>query len=133
MNEEREDAAGIGRAIALALPRQQRRSFSVFSLTQLPSTLDRTSPCSFPLPRPSIAALLHPFRPPIYGKPCFLPSSRPTPSLFSLSSSGRNTAAVTTAVIATVIALYRRYMYAVHPCPLPLSVTQRVCLPEGSL
>lgn len=45
-------SAGIGRAITLALSQQQRRSFSVFSLTQLPSTLDRTPPRPFPLTAP---------------------------------------------------------------------------------
>lgn len=49
---ERVDTAGIGRAITLALSQQQRRSFSVFSLTQLPSTLDRTPPRPFPLTAP---------------------------------------------------------------------------------
>lgn len=52
LSEKRVDTAGIGRAITLALSQQQRRSFSVFSLTQLPSTLDRTPPRPFPLTAP---------------------------------------------------------------------------------
>lgn len=75
------------------------------------------------LPRPSAATLLHPSRPPNYGEAV---AHLPLPRSFSLSSSGRNTVAVT----ATVIAFCRRYMYAVHPCPPPLSVTQRARLPD---
>lgn len=140
MNEGWKDATGIGHAIALALP-QQRRSFSVFSLTQLPSTLDRTPPHPFPLPRPSVS---HPSLPdPSRDLREALPPPLPQFFLHPLAPSFFLAPFIRAQHRCRHRHRHRhryhvvlcRYMYAAHPCPLllpppPPSVTQRACLPD---
>jgi len=126
-HREGENATGIGSAIALALPRQQRCPTSLFLDFLIDLVTQYTWPhsaTSLPATAPFCTTLLHPSRPPTYEKPCFT-----FPSLF-------HALLVRAQHRCHHHRLYRHCyhilssIYAVHPCPPPLSVTRRAHLPS---